>query len=81
MLWLLDSLKQGQSASVNLFITSTLVFDIFGYHFFVSILTDGVYVIPARPELPSPEHFLNFWVPFENLLGSYAFRGLDDSTR
>ena len=64
-----------------LFVTSTLVFDIIAYDFFIPIIPDRVYIVTTCPKFPSPEHSFHFGKSDEYLFGCDAFRRLHYSAR
>ena len=63
---------------MDLPVCAALFMNILSDHFLIAVLTDGVRVIPARPELSTPEHLLDFGMTAEDLLCSNALDGLND---
>ena len=64
---------------MDLPVCAALFMNILSDHFLIAVLTDGVRVIPARPELSAPEHSLDFGVTTEDLSCGNALDGLYDS--
>ena len=58
-----------------LFLPALLLY-ILAYHFLVSMLTDRADVIPARPELPSPQLLLYLWARRKDFSRRYTFYDL-----
>ena len=63
---------------MELVVCTALFMNILPDHFLVTVLTDGIGVIPTRPELSTPEHLLDFGVTAEDLPCSNALDGLND---
>jgi len=63
---------------MDLPVRAALLMNVLSDHFLVTVLTDGICVIPARPELSTPEHLLDFGMTSEDLLCSDALDGLND---
>lgn len=63
---------------MDLPVCAALFMNVLSDHFLVTVLTDGIRVIPARPELSTPEHLLDFGMTTEDLLRSNALDGLND---
>ena len=55
-----------------------LVLDVTLDDIFVGILSHGVHVVAARPEIASPEHLLNLRMGLEDMFGCEAFDDLGD---
>ena len=66
---------------MDLPVCAALFMNVLSDHFLVTVLTDGVRVIPARPELSTPEHLLDCGMTAEDLLCSNALDGLNDCRR
>ena len=52
---------------MNLFVLLALVLDVLPDDVFVAVSADRVHVVSARPEMPSPEKFLDLWMEAEQL--------------
>ena len=63
---------------MNLPVCTALFMNILSDHFLITVLTDGVRVISARPELSTPQHLLDFGMTAKDLLCSDALDGLND---
>ena len=63
---------------MDLPVCAPLFMNVLSDHFLVTVLTDGIRVIPARPELSAPEHLLDFGMTPEDLLCGNALDGLND---
>jgi hypothetical protein len=63
---------------MNLSVCTALFMNILSNYFLVAVLTDGIGIIPTRPELSTPEHFFDFWMTMENLPRSNALDSLHD---
>ena len=63
---------------MELVVCTALFMNILPDHFLVTVLTDGIGIIPARPELSTPEHLFDFGVTAEDLPCSNALDGLND---
>ena len=63
---------------MDLPVRAPLFMNILSDHFFITVLTDGVRIIPARPELSTPKHFLDFGMSAEDLLCSDALDSLNN---
>ena len=63
---------------MDLLVCAALLMNVLSDHFLITVLTDGVRVIPARPELSTPEHLLDFGMTAEDLLCGNALDGLND---
>jgi len=71
-------IKQGGLLPFDLSIRSSLVVDIVFDSCFVSILSDGIDVESAGPEVSSPEDFFDFWMKSEEFFGGNTLDGLYD---
>jgi len=60
-------IKQLKLISINLLILPTLAFDIVGYHFFITISSNCVDIVAARPKVTAPQQFLHLRMLLENL--------------
>jgi hypothetical protein len=63
---------------MDLCVLLALVLDVLPYCFLVPVFANGIHIVPAGPEVASPEHFLDLGVKAEHLFGSNAFRGFHD---
>ena len=64
---------------VDLFVLHTLVLDIAFDDVFVGVLTDGVHVEAARPEVSSPEELFDCGMMRKDMLGCEAFYDLNNA--
>ena len=76
MALLIYSIKQFQLAAMYLPILFPLLSNIFFDHFLISILSNCIHIISARPKLSSPQLPLHFRLPLKYLSCRYAFRYL-----
>ena len=60
---------------------SPLVLKVLLYDLLVGILSHGIHIVTARPELAAPQHLLDFGMETENFSGRDALHGSDDFTR
>ena len=65
--------EQCRLPAVYLNVCSTLVLNIVCNGVFVAMLANGVYIIPLRPELPTPQLLLHLGVRGEDHFGRDAF--------
>lgn len=63
-----ETVEEAKLASMDLAVCAALLMDILSDYFLISILAHGIYVESARPELPAPEHLLDFGMGAEDLL-------------
>ena len=73
--------EKGELTSMYLMIGSALFLHVLLDHLFIAVLSYGVRVVAACPELSSPEHFLHLCMRVEYLLGGEAFNDLHDHFR
>lgn len=81
MSWLRQPFKQGRLALVMSLVLTTLIFDVVSDVVCSCVLTDGVDVVPFRPELTAPQHPLDLGVPLEDPTRRNALDRLHEALR
>ena len=70
-----EVLEESQLCFMNflIFLTTSLVLNIFSYYIFIHVLSNCIDIISACPKFPSPQKLLFFWVKTKNFSRSYTF--------